>query len=282
MSTWHSIVISKGSDGWGVPLTITPTEEKHRFIYVTGVSRPAIVDKIENLTGMKAIDGFKTSIPDNEIALAIIDCSGTLRCGIYLKKGISTVNILRTGKNGPFAKYISPEIYVSAVTEEQIQLADETTAATTTTSDTTESADASPTSQAADQATDNKKYDTNQTISQQTSKQSLLARIGLGAWKVISTFNQAAKDSVQTVLNTIIPFMAFVALLIGIIHGSGLYTALAHLLVPLAGNIWGLVILCFICSLPFLSLILGPGALIAQVIGTLIGVEIGKGNIPPQ
>lgn len=282
MSTWHSIVISKGSGGWGGPLTITPTEEKHQFIYVTGGSRPDIVDKIEQLTGMKAIDGFKTSIPDTEIALAIIDCGGTLRCGIYPKKGIPTVNILRTGKSGPLAKYITPEIYVSGVTEDQIQLTDATAAATTTTSNTPESADAASTAQAADQDADNQKYDTNQTITQQTSKQSLLARIGLGAGKVISTFNQAAKDSVQTVLNTIIPFMAFVALLIGIINGSGLGTALAHLLVPLAGNIWGLVILGFICSLPFLSPILGPGAVIAQVIGTLIGVEIGKGNIPPQ
>ena len=44
---------------------------------------------------------------------------------------------------------------------------------------------------------------------------------------------------------------------------------------PLAGNIVGLTIIGFICSLPFLSL-LGPGAVISQVIGTLIGVEIGK------
>ena len=48
---------------------------------------------------------------------------------------------------------------------------------------------------------------------------SILTKIGLGAGKVINTFYQAARDAVETMLHTIIPFMGFVALLIGIIQG---------------------------------------------------------------
>lgn len=266
MDQYRSISIKKGSGGYGGPLTITPTAEKHKFIYVTGGGeRPDIVDKIEELTGMESVNGFKTSIPDNEIALAIIDCGGTLRCGVYPQKGIPTVNIVPTGKSGPLAKYINEEIYVSAVGVKQIQLVEDKVASDATQTPTREY-----------------KYSTDKKITETIGKKSIIARIGMGAGKVVATFNQAAREAIQTVITTILPFMAFVALLIGIIQGSGIGDLFAKLMAPLAGNIWGLIIIGFICSLPFLSPLLGPGAVIGQVIGTLIGVEIGKGNIPPQ
>ena len=71
---YKSITVVKGSGGYGGPLSITPTDEKHKFIYITGGGqKPEIVDKIAELTGMEAVNGFKTSIPDEEIALAIVD-----------------------------------------------------------------------------------------------------------------------------------------------------------------------------------------------------------------
>ncbi|MGT2884534.1 PTS glucitol/sorbitol transporter subunit IIB [Streptococcus ferus] len=266
--TYKSIKVVKGTGGFGGPLIITPTAEKHKFIYITGGGeKPDIVDKIAKLTGMEAVNGFKTSIPDEEIALAIVDCGGTLRCGIYPKKGIPTINIIPTGKSGPLAQYITEEIYVSNVGVDQILLADESEANQMLETSVQESKPS---------------YDTSKKITEQRAETSLIAKIGMGAGKVVATFNQAAREAIQTMLNTIIPFMAFVSLLIGFIQGSGIGKVLANLMVPLAGNVWGLVLIGFICSLPFLSPLLGPGAVISQIIGTLIGVEIGKGNIPPQ
>ena len=267
---YKSITVVKGSGGYGGPLSIAPTDEKHKFIYITGGGqKPEIVDKIAELTGMEAVNGFKTSIPDEEIALAIVDCGGTLRCGIYPRKRIPTINIVPTGKSGPLAQYITEDIYVSAVGLDQISLSDGVTSSTVATPEAEISASQST-------------YDTSKKITEQRAESSFIARIGMGAGKVVATFNQAAREAIQTMLNTIIPFMAFVSLLIGFIQGSGVGTWLAKFMVPLAGNVWGLVIIGFICSLPFLSPLLGPGAVISQIIGTLIGVEIGKGTIPPQ
>ncbi|PFO07992.1 PTS sorbitol transporter subunit IIB [Bacillus sp. AFS076308] len=274
MTEYRSIKIVKGSGGFGGPLTITPTAAKNKIVYITGGgAKPAIVDKIVELTGTEAVNGFQTSVPDDQIALAIIDCGGTLRCGIYPQKGIPTVNIMPTGKSGPLAKFITEDIYVSAVDVDQIQLVDGAEVQVAA---------------AAEKLPDPEreyKYSTNQKISQTLAakkNKSIITKFGLGAGKVINTFYQAGRDAVQTMINTIIPFMAFVSLLIGIIQGSGIGNLFAKMMSPLAGNIWGLVLIGFICSLPFLSPLLGPGAVIGQVIGTLIGVEIGKGNISPN
>lgn len=274
MTEYRSIKIEKGSGGFGGPLTISPTAEKNKIVYITGGgAKPAIVDKIAELTGGEAVNGFQTSVPDENIMVAIIDCGGTLRCGIYPQKRIPTVNIMPTGKTGPLAKFITEDIYVSAVDLDQIQSADGADAFVAAAAEKVEEPEREF------------KYSADKKISQTLAdkkNKSIVTKFGLGAGKVINTFYQAGRDAVQTMINTIIPFMAFVSLLIGIIQGSGIGNVFAKVMSPLAGNIWGLLLIGFICSLPFLSPLLGPGAVIGQVIGTLIGVEIGKGNIPPH
>ena len=271
--TYGTIKIEKGSGGFGGPLVVTPKPGKDKILYITGGgAEPEIVEKIVKLTGATAVNGFKTSVPDEEIFLAIIDCGGTLRCGIYPQKRIPTVNIMPVGPSGPLAKFIKEDIYVSAVGLDQISLAEG-------------SEEVVVEEKTQEEPKREFKYSADKKVSQslaENAKSSVIQKIGMGAGKVVHTLYQAARDAVQSMITTILPFMAFVAMLIGVIQGSGFGNWFAKLLTPLAGNIFGLVALGFVCSIPLLSALLGPGAVIAQIIGTLIGVEIGKGTIPPQ
>ena len=117
--------IVKGSGGFGGPLEIGIEGKKDKVMYVTGGHRPEIVDKICEITGGSPINGFETSVPEDEIMVAVIDCGGTLRCGIYPQKGIPTVNIMATGKSGPLRQHITEDIYVSNVDVNQVSAVDE-------------------------------------------------------------------------------------------------------------------------------------------------------------
>ncbi|MGZ5403054.1 MAG: hypothetical protein ACXWDL_00260 [Nocardioides sp.] len=110
----------------------------------------------------------------------------------------------------------------------------------------------------------------------------VLVKVGKTVGGVVGTLYQAGRDAIDTVIKMILPFMAFVALLIGIINETGLGNWLAELIEPLAGSLIGLVAISIFCSIPILSPVLGPGAVIAQVVGVLLGTRIGAGDIPPQ
>jgi PTS system glucitol/sorbitol-specific IIC component len=244
-------------------------------MYITGGGvAPEILTKIVELSGLEPVNGFKTSCPEEELALVIIDCGGTLRCGLYPKKRIPTININPVGKAGPLAQFIKEDIYVSGVTNANISLADGSEAPVQETAPEAEAP-----------APEKKGIDTTKKLSEQMAESgnaSILAKIGLGAGKVVATFNQAARDAVQTAIGTLLPFMAFVSMLIGIINGTGFGNFFSKLLQPLLGNVFGLLILGIVCAIPGLSAILGPGAVISQILGSIMGAEIAAGRISPH
>lgn len=108
-----------------------------------------------------------------------------------------------------------------------------------------------------------------------------LANVGRAVGGVVGALYQAGRDAVDMVIVNVLPFIAFVALIVGLILGSGIGNWMAQGLSALANNVVGLLILSVIIGLPVLSPLLGPGAVIAQVIGVLVGTQIGEGNISP-
>jgi glucitol/sorbitol PTS system EIIB component len=110
----------------------------------------------------------------------------------------------------------------------------------------------------------------------------LLVRIGRGVGGVVGTFYQAGRDSIDTVIRNVLPFMAFISAIIGIINATGVGTHLANFAARFAGSLIGLIGITIFCAIPILSPLLGPGAVIAQIVGTLLGTRFKAGDIPAQ
>lgn len=266
---YKAVKVSKGSSGWGGPLVIQPTEKRSKIVSVTGGGIDPLTKRIAELTGATAVDGFSTGVPDDEFACVVIDCGGTARCGVYPKKQIPTINITSVGQSGPLAKFITEDIYVSGVKPDNIQLADGSEAPIAT-------------EKTIQQEKQEKEGSKKKESAKGEKKESIIVRLGKGVGGVVGKFFQAGRDTIDMVIRNILPFMAFVAMLIGIIQGTGLGDWIANTISPLANTLPGLLVICIICAIPIISPIIGPGAVIAQVVGVLIGQQIGVGAINPS
>ena len=270
---YRAITITRGSAGWGGPLTIKPTEKCYKVISVTGGGIHPVATKIAEMTGGEAVDGFSTGVPDDEVMIAVVDCGGTARCGVYPKKKIFTVNLTAVGKSGPLAKFITEDLYVSDVTENCLKYADENAVITQKVSESSDSQKAPKT-----------KAQARAELAEMNAgkKKNIITRMGIGVGAIVNKFYQAGRETIEMVIKNILPFMAFVSMILGIISASGIGDVIANTISPLASTLPGMIGISIICALPFISPVLGPGAVIAQVVGSLLGVQIGLGNIPPQ
>jgi len=274
---YNAVTIKAGSSGWGGPLTFKPDEKKNKVLSVTGGGIHPIAQKIADMTGAQAVDGFKGSPPDDEILVAVVDCGGTARCGVYPKKNIFTVNLMPVGQAGPLAQFIKETNYVSDVKESCIIIADGVPDAAAA----EEKSGAKP---EAEPGAPKTKAQAREELSKMNAgkKKGIITIIGGAVGKVVGKFYQAGRETIDMIIRNVLPFMAFTSMLLGIISASGLGNVIANTISPLCSTLPGMLVISVVCALPFLSPVLGPGAVIAQVVGTLLGAEIGLGNIPVQ
>ncbi|CQR23747.1 PTS system glucitol/sorbitol-specific transporter subunit IIBC [Streptococcus varani] len=272
MSEFKAVFVKRGDNGWGDGLLVHPTASKNKIVSVTGGGIHPVAQRVAELTGAQAVDGFKNAVPDEEIAAAVINCGGTARIGVYPMKGILTLDVLPSSPSGPLSKHINANNFVSGVKPECVELQQE---------------GASPESSLQGSEMENKTAFQERYAevkaehkANQEASDSFLVRFSRGIGNIMGIFYQSGRDTVDMLIKNIIPFMAFMSTIIGIINYTGVGNMIANLLEPLSGSIVGFIIIAFICSIPFISPVIGPGAVIAQVIGVLIGTQIAQGTIP--
>ena len=105
---------------------------------------------------------------------------------------------------------------------------------------------------------------------------SVASVIGSAVIKIV----QSAKNSFKIVLETIIPFLIFVTLMFTLITKTGLGGLIANGLSGLANSAIGLIVMALVITIPIISPIIGPGAVIPQTIGALVGGLIAAGSVP--
>jgi PTS system glucitol/sorbitol-specific IIC component len=265
--TFKAVRIERGSTGWGGPLIIQPNNQRDKIVAVTGGGIPPVARKLAEMTGATAVDGFRAPPVEGEIAAVVVDCGGTARCGVYPRKRIPTINLTPVGQSGPLAQFITEDIYVSGVKEGNLSFADGSGAVVPGAPGVSDKpAEPEPVPD----------------TTEANALINIITVIGRIMGRVVGIFFNAGRRTIDQVVRNVLPFMAFVTMLIGLILYTGIGNLLAAPMGPLANTVFGLLVLSAICGLPFLSPILGPGAVIAQVIGVaIIGPQIANGTVAP-
>ena len=67
MAQYKDVIVNAGAGGFGGPLVLKPDDKKNKVVNITGGVISPVSQKIAELTGCELVDGFKTSVPDDEI-----------------------------------------------------------------------------------------------------------------------------------------------------------------------------------------------------------------------
>lgn len=271
--------VSPGRGGWGTGLTLVPDEKKNKVISVTGGGIHPVAQRIADITGATAIDGFRNRVPDDEVLCAVINCGGTARIGVYPRKGIYTIDVFPGAPGGPLAQFITEDLFVSAVSPDDVS-ATEVSGVPAARTAAMEAPAAYPAERTSSTATGTRelaggggKFD---------AISGAFVRLGSGIGYLVNTMLAAGRQAITITINTILPFMAYVSLLLGFVIYTGIAKDLGGALKPLSSNPIGLIVIGAIVTIPVLSPILGPGAAVAQIIGVLMGTQIANKNLPVQ
>ena len=224
---FRAVKVEHGQQGWGGPLVIEPTAEKDKIMAVTGGGIPELAHKLAEMTGAEAVDGFRAPPPESEVAAVVIDCGGTARCGVYPRKRIPTINLTPVGAAGPLAQFITEDIYVSGVRPDNLSPADGSEA-TTAGGDPGRARE--PVRVRRVRATGPRQVPrwgpgpSSDTAQMGGGFTGFIARFGRAIGGVVGILFQSGRQAIDTVIRNVLPFMAFVTLLIGLINATGLGT----------------------------------------------------------
>src|SRR5699024_11603208 len=117
--------ITKGTNGWGGPLTLKSTPERQYVISVTGGGIHPVAQEIARITGATVVDSYKNPVPNEETIAAVMDCGGVARAGTYPKLGIPTINVKVMSTSGTLAKSITADIFLSGLSAANMHIIDQ-------------------------------------------------------------------------------------------------------------------------------------------------------------
>ncbi|WKY48268.1 PTS sorbitol transporter subunit IIB [Eubacteriaceae bacterium ES3] len=266
---YSTVFIEKGKNGWGGPLLIEPNEEKDKIVSITGGGIDEVTLKIAQLTGAVAVDGYNEAVTDEETACVVIDCGGMLRCGLYPKKEIPTINLVAVGQSGPFKEFMTKENYVSGVTPDNVFRVDSL-----------EIFDIELPEPVVSNKLEEVVTEAEEVTFEADTKKERKPRIKVQRASLTDIVIDAGKDAVDSAIRDIIPFMLFFALIAGAVMYTGLGDLMKEYLFPYLASVPGLLILAFICSIPLISAKIGSNALVGQLLSVLIGIGIALGAVP--